>query len=165
VTPVPAALPVALQRAWQSALAAEHQAIFGYDVLGPRLPAAEQALAHRTQDAHRAQRAAVEASMATLGLAPVAPLADYPALYPVPDAAAAHRLAVHLEDACAAAWRYLYLRAASPRPGSASSSPAASGSDGLRGVAQQQLTASAVRATRWRVIATPAQATVAFPGL
>lgn len=153
-----------LQRAWQSALAAEHQAIFGYDVLGPRLPATEQALAHRAQDAHREQRAAVEASMAALGLTPVAPLADYPALYPVQNAATALRLAVHLEDACAAAWRYLYLQAATARPVPAATSSSATRA-ALRSAGQRQLTASAVRATRWRVIATPAQATVAFPGL
>jgi hypothetical protein len=49
---------------------------------------------------------------AAAGLVPVAPEADYPALYPVSDAAAARALAARVEDDCAGAWRYLYAQAA-----------------------------------------------------
>ena len=55
----------------------------------------------------------------------------------------------------AAAWRYLYAQEAS------TASPRA----GLRGSAQAALTASAVRATRWRYLADPGHATTPFPGI
>jgi hypothetical protein len=138
-----------LRSAWQAALAAEQQAVFGYGLLGPRLAAADRQLAVTCSDAHETLRDRTEAALAAAGLTPAPPLADYPALYPVPDAAAARALAVRLEDGCAAAWRYLYLQAAST-PGARA--------ERLRPAAQAALTASAVRAAQWR------RATVAFPG-
>jgi hypothetical protein len=145
----------ALESAWQAALAAEQQAAFGYSLLGPHLAAADQQLAVTCSDAHETLRDATATALSAAGLAPVAPQPDYPALYPVADAAAARNLAVRLEDAGAAAWRYLYLQAASTtgaRPRT------------LRGAAQKGLTASAVRAARWRAIVSPTHASTAFPG-
>ncbi|WP_375478300.1 DUF4439 domain-containing protein [uncultured Jatrophihabitans sp.] len=144
----------ALDDAWQNALAAEHQAVFGYAVLGPRAGGAE-ALAVQCSDAHEALRNDTVDVIAAAGLTPVEPLADYPALYPVDDAAAARALAARLEDACAAGWRYLYLRAASTTGQRAA---------GLRTIAQAALIASAVRATRWRALSSPGSAATAFPG-
>jgi hypothetical protein len=146
----------ALDVAWQAALAAEQQAAFGYSLLGPRLTGTDQQLAVACSNAHEALRDATAAGITGAGLRPVPPEADYPALYPVDDAAAAHTLAVRLENACAASWRVLYLRAASTTGTRARS---------LRAAAQQSLTASAVRATRWRAITTPGRATTAFPGI
>src|SRR6476469_7198489 len=62
--------------------------------------------------------------------------------------------AVHeqLRD-CAAAWRYLYAIAAQTAKGSTA-----------RTQAQRQLTASAVRATRWRMLAGNPRAVTPFPG-
>jgi hypothetical protein len=145
-----------LDAAWQAALAVEHQAVFGYDVLGPHLSAPDRPRARNAQKSHVTLRDGTEAAMTTAGLTPVAAQVDYPALYPVADAAAARRLAVRLEDDCAAAWRYLYLRTAS------TPSPTARR---LRGAAQTGLTGSAIRAARWRALVSPTQATVAFPGL
>jgi hypothetical protein len=144
----------ALVAAWQAALGAEHQAAFGYSLLGPRLRGADQQRAVACSNAHEALRDATAEAIAATGVTPVPPLADYPALYPVPDSAAARRLAVTLEDDCAAAWRYLYLQAAS-----------GPGRRALRASAQSALIASAVRATAWRAIVTPARATTAFPGV
>jgi hypothetical protein len=141
--------------AWQQALAAEHQAVFGYAVLGPHLPGAEQQLAIDCSNAHESVRDATAESLAAAGLTPVATAADYPSLYPVADATAARRLAIRLEDACAAQWRYLYLQAASSTGARARSARRAS---------QDALTASAVRAVQWRAIATPDHPTVPFPG-
>lgn len=143
-----------LDAAWQAALAAEQQAAFGYGLLGPRLAGGDQQLAVACSDAHEALRDATESAIAAAGLVPVAPRADYPALYPVGTTAAARRLAARLEEDCAAAWRYLYLRAASARAGTAHRAPA-----------QRALTASAVRATRWRAVTSPGAATTPFPGL
>lgn len=145
----------AVDTAWQAALAAEHQAVFGFGLLGPQVAGTERALARATQKAHDTLRDGTESAMAAAHLNPVAPLRDYPQLYPVPDAAAAARLAVRLEDACADAWRFLYLEAASMTGTRASR---------LRSSAQTALTASAVRATRWRVLVDPARATTPFPG-
>ena len=145
-----------LVNAWQAALAAEHQAAFGYGLLGPRLSGSQQTLAITCSDAHEALRDATQIAITTAGRTPVPPLADYPALYPVPDAKAARLLAVRLEDGCAAAWRYLYAQAA--RTSSASA-------NALRRSAQPALTASAVRATQWRLITSPGHATTAFPGI
>ena len=146
----------AVDDAWQAALAAEHQAVFGYGVLGPRLTGTQRNLAAACQRAHVGLRDRTAAAMVAAGVTPVAARADYPALYPVPDAAAARRLAVRLEDECAFAWRVRYLRAAST---------ADSGARAQRASGQDALTDSAVRATRWRVIVTPGQATDPFPGI
>ena len=148
--------PTAASTAWQAALAAEQQAVFGYGLLGPRLAGTQRSLAAACQAAHIALRDRTAAAMVAAGVTPIAARADYPALYPVPDAAAAGRLAVRLEDECAVAWRILYLRAAST---------ADSGARMQRASGQNALTDSAVRATRWRVIVSPARATDPFPGI
>jgi hypothetical protein len=142
-----------LDTAWQGALAAEHEAVFAYGLLGPRLTSTELAVA--CADAHETLRDATTEAIASAGLVPVPPASDYPQLYPVPDADAARTLAVRVEDNCATTWRYLYLVAAST-----------SGVDArrLRSTAQDALTASAVRAVRWRMQLTPKDATRPFPG-
>lgn len=145
-----------LTSAWQAALAAEHQAVFGYTLLGPQLAGAQQQLAVACSDAHESLRDATEAEMTRAGLSPVPPQADYPGLYPVTDGAGARRLAVRLERDCAAAWRFLYAQAAS-----ASGRAAAE----RRAEAQTALTASAVRTTKWRLLLDPGNATTAFPGI
>ncbi|HEV7203394.1 MAG TPA: DUF4439 domain-containing protein [Jatrophihabitans sp.] len=144
----------AVVAAWQAALSAEQQAVFGYALLGPILAAKDRGRAETATGDHEATRDATSAALLAAGHSPVPPAADYPALYPVPDAAAARRLAVRLEDSCAAAWRYLYERAAAAPAGNA-----------LRGVAQDALTASAVRAAQWRALIDPSRATTPFPGI
>jgi hypothetical protein len=142
-----------LDTAWQGALAAEHEAVFAYGLLGPRLTST--GLAQACETAHQALRDATAAAIAAAGLVPVPPASDYPRLYPVPDAAAAQAVAVRVEDGCATAWRFLYLVAASTTGAQARR---------LRGIAQDALTASAVRSVRWRVRITPDHATRPFPG-
>jgi Domain of unknown function (DUF4439) len=146
---------IKLDSAWQAALAAEHQAAFGYSLLGPQLSGADQQRAINCSNAHESLRNGTSLAIAAAGLTPVPPQADYPALYPVANAAAAAELAVRLEDDCAVAWRFLYLQAASTTGTRATA---------LRSSAQQALIASAVRGAQWRVTATPAHPTMAFPG-
>lgn len=143
--------------AWQAALAAEEQAVFGYALLGAHLrDSPHLAQAVTCSNAHESLRNDTASAIAATGLTPVAPAADYPDLYPVDSARQAITLAARLEGDCAAAWRYLYAVAATR----------STRHDGrLRTGAQAALTASAVRATRWRKILDPASATVAFPGL
>ncbi len=145
--------PNPLVDAEQAALAAEQQAAFGYGLLGPRLAGADRVLARRCQAAHEDTRDRTATAIAATGHPPAAPQGDYPALYP--QANRPRVLAAQLEDDCAAAWRYLYLQAASAPPG-----PTA-----LRRAAQQALTASAVRATEWRQRAGDPRPVVPFPGI
>ena len=137
--------------AWQAALGAEQQAAFGYAVLGPNLPHKRQSLARSCQAAHEKLRDATADAIAATGVSAQAPAGDYPALYP----AARHpvALAAKLEDECAAAWRFLYAQVATA--GAAAS---------LRAQAQAGLTASAVRAARWRMLIDPVHAARPFPG-
>jgi len=143
--------------AWQRALAAEQQAVFGYALLGPHLATGVAGeLAHTCQSAHEALRDKTTVAVTAAGSVPSPPAADYPSLYPVPDARSAQRLAIRLEQDAASAWRYLYAVAAD-----ATGAPPAA----ARTAAQAGLTASAVRATRWRLLVNPAAASVAFPGI
>ncbi|HZZ96916.1 MAG TPA: DUF4439 domain-containing protein [Jatrophihabitantaceae bacterium] len=142
----------AVTDAWQAALRAEQQAAFGYALLGPRLPSAQQALARSCQAAHETVRDRTADDIAAAGTTPAPPAGDYPALYP--KASTPRALAAQLEDGCAARWRYLYARAAE-----------VTGSGAIRKQAQAELIASAVRATHWRKQLNPNRAVQAFPGL
>lgn len=145
-----------LDTAWEAALAAEHQATFGYPLLGPHVAPAQHNLAYACGSAHEALRDVTQAALLATGRTPVAAAVDYPSLYPVQNTASALRLAVRLEDDCATAWRYLYLRAASTSGARART---------LRTSAQSALTASAVRGVQWRAVIDPQHATEPFPGL
>jgi Domain of unknown function (DUF4439) len=144
-----------VETALQAALAAEEQAVYGYQLLGPRLNGADRDRAAACQAAHESLRDRTSAALVAAGYPLAAPQSDYPSLYPVPGADAARSLAVRLEDDCAAGWRFLYLAAASTTGKLAGA---------LRGTAQQELTASALRATHWRARVTPQRPTVPFPG-
>jgi hypothetical protein len=143
--------------AWQQALGTEYAAVFGYGVLGPRLAGDAVTLARACQQAHGDLADGTAAQLSASGLTPAEPAVDYPLPFPVTDAVAAQRLALRLETACAAAWRYLIAVAASSDTAAPARSP--------RSAAQSALTASAVRAMRWRRLTDPANATVAFPGI
>jgi hypothetical protein len=143
--------------AWQAALSAEQQAAFGYGLLGAHLHGSPQLpLAVSCSDAHETLRDGTAQALAAAGVTPQPPAADYPELYPVTSPAQAAALALRLEQDCAEAWRYLYALAADDPSAQAHA---------MRASAQAALTASAVRAVRWRRIVTPAAPSVAFPGL
>lgn len=146
----------ALNDGLQAALAAEHRAVFGYALLGPRLDGADRQRAQADYAAHESVRDETESGLAAAGVTPVGPEADYPDLFPVSDAAAARTTARGLEDATAAAWREVYTLAAQARGARAGS---------VRAEAQRRLTAAAVRSVRWRAAIDPARATTPFPGI
>jgi len=147
----------ALIDAWQRALAEEQQAAFGYPLAGAHLDAGTGSeLARTCQGAHEALRDGTSTAITAVGGVPSPPPADYPSLYPVHDARSAQRLAIRLEQDAASAWRYLFSVAAE--------TPATHSAE-ARAAAQDALTASAVRATQWRLLVNPAAATVAFPGI
>jgi Domain of unknown function (DUF4439) len=139
----PPTQPPGALRALQAALAAEHAAVYGYGVVGGRLPAAEQRRARGAYDAHRARRDALERSVRDLGGTPVAADAAYALPFPVRDAHAAVRLAAELEERVAAVYADV-VRDTTGR---------------LRAEAAGALREAAVRAVGWR------GGSVAFPGL
>lgn len=129
--------------ALQAVLAAEHAAVYGYGIVGGRIREQRRAEARAAYDAHRARRDTLVREVRDLGGEPVAASAAYALPFPVPDSAAAVRLAAELEERVAGVYSDL-VRA----------------SDGeRRGEAAAALREAAVRAVRWR------GGSVAFPGL
>ncbi|MFF5974762.1 ferritin-like domain-containing protein [Streptomyces sp. NPDC012769] len=127
----------------QAALAAEHAAVYGYGVVGARVGDARRPEATAAYQAHRARRDALRRTVRDLGGAPVAAAAGYALPFPVPDSAAAVRLAAVLEDRIAGVYSDLVRAADGP----------------LRRDAAAALREAAVRAVRWR------GSDVTFPGL
>jgi pyruvate/2-oxoglutarate dehydrogenase complex dihydrolipoamide acyltransferase (E2) component len=168
--------------ALQAALGAEHQAIFGYEMIGPRLGAASQGRARSAQAAHESGRDAVSALLAGVGVRPQPGEADYPRQQALLDKP--RSVAVAVEDACAAAWRFAYAKAADPATPAEITGPSAVEASGsrtprrgasaprhrplatsaVRALAQQGLIDSAVRATDWRRGDRSQRPFVAFPG-
>ena len=129
--------------ALQTALSAEHAAVYGYGVIGAHLTGSEQAAASRDWLAHQIARDDLEAMLRSLGAQPVAAAPAYRLPGAVRTAHDAVTLAAAVEDRTATA--YLGLVAESP--------PA------IRRFGALRLRATALRAAFWR------GATVAFPGL
>ena len=139
-----AAAALATVRALQSALAAEHAAVYGYGVVGAHLSGSQQATATADWVAHQVARDRLEAMLRTVGGSqPTAAAVAYQLPIPVRNAREAVALAVVLEDRIATA--YLGLVALS--------------NAAIREYGAQQVQASALRAAAWR------GSTVAFPGL
>lgn len=149
--------------AWQGALAAQQQAVFGFGLLGPHAPSGRQPDVLAAQTDHELIRDTITAAMVAAGVVPVHAKPDYPALYPVDTTTQALALAAHLEDACAVAWRVLYL--ASAVDSSAATKAGLPGAPARRTEAQHGLTAAAIAATRWRKIAGIVPASRPFPGI
>ncbi|MFF4504178.1 ferritin-like domain-containing protein [Streptomyces sp. NPDC001401] len=130
-------------KALQAALAAEHAAVYGYGVVGGRIRAGRRTEARSAYDAHRARRDALTREVRDLGGTPVAAAAAYALPFPVPDSAAAVRLATELEDRVAGVYSDLVRATGGER----------------RRAAAVALREAAVRAVRW------SGESVAFPGL
>ena len=131
------------------ALAAEDAAIYAYGVLGVHLRrGAEQQRARTVEQEHRGRRDDLVDRLARAGASAPPTPAGYRLPFPVGDRAAALRLAVHVEDGVAQAWRAVL--------------PTAVGD--ARAGALSALTDSAVRATRWRRLAQVNPLTMPFPG-
>lgn len=129
--------------ALQAALRAEHAAVYGYGVVGGRVPQARRAEALSAYAAHRARRDELARAVRALGGTPDAASAAYALPFPVPDSAAAVRLAAELEERVAGVYSDL-VRASSGE---------------ARRSAAVALREAAVRAVRW------SGESVAFPGL
>jgi len=130
-------------RALQTALAAEHAAVYGYGIAGAHLGGARRHAATRDWTAHQAARDTLAAMITALGAQPVQAATAYRLPFPVHTRAAAVMLAAYLEDRVAAA--YLGLVAL----------PDA----GLRMFGARAVRSAALRAVGWR------RRSLAFPGL
>ncbi|MGW2233058.1 ferritin-like domain-containing protein [Streptomyces sp. NPDC001759] len=130
-------------KALQAALAAEHAAVYGYGVVGGRIGESRRTEARAAYDAHRARRDALVRDIRDLGGTPVAAAAGYALPFPVPDSAAAVRLAAELEDRVADVYSDVVRATGGTR----------------RDAAAGALREAAVRAVRW------SGESVAFPGL
>lgn len=131
-------------RVLQTALTAEHAAVYGYGVAGAYLTGSTQATAAMSDwVAHQVARDHLEAVLRSLGAQPTAAAVAYQLPAPVRNASEAVALAVVLEERIATA--YLGLVALS--------------NDSIRDYGALQVQASALRAAAWR------RGTVAFPGM
>ena len=142
MTPVPSPAGRPLEAA-QAALAAEHAAAYGYGVIGARTAGGRATEAREAYAGHLARRDALARTVRELGGAPRPAEAAYALPFQVRTAADAERLAAEIEDRVAGAYSDLVRASEGP----------------LRRMAADALSASAVRAARWRGVG------VAFPGL
>lgn len=142
-TPTPTPTPMSRATALQAALAAEHAAVYGFGIVGARLPGPRQASARAGFDIHRVRRDRLTELISTDGEEPVAAAPAYDLPFPVVDAASAVRLAAYLEAHVAAVYADLVT---------------VSNGD-MRGFASDALADAATRAVFWR------GTSVAFPGL
>jgi hypothetical protein len=124
--------------ALQTALAAEHQIVYGYGVVGAHLRAQPRRWSLRRLDEHAALRDRFAAAVRAAAGEPAATLPAYALPFPVTDGTSALMLAVHLEDGAAgAAWDVVAA-------GSAGSEP--------RTLGVVALSAAAEWSARWRSV-------------
>ncbi|GGV37716.1 hypothetical protein GCM10010495_63680 [Kitasatospora herbaricolor] len=139
-----APLPDGTATALQSALAAEHAAVYGYGVVGAKLPdEAQRTDARAAYATHEARRDTWRRLLAGAGATPGAAAAGYQLPFAVADAAGATRLAAHIEARLTDVYGELVAALPADRRVAAA--------DALRGTALQ--------ARRW------GSAVTAFPGL
>ncbi|MFI9332892.1 ferritin-like domain-containing protein [Kitasatospora sp. NPDC052868] len=129
--------------AFQGALSAEHAAVYGYGVVGARLPEDQRTDARTAYAAHQARRDAWQRLVSGTGATPSAAAAGYQLPFAVTDAAGAAKLAAHLETRLTTVYADLVT--------------AVTGAQ--RTAAADALRESALRAKRWGA------APIAFPGL
>jgi len=131
------------------ALAAEEAAIYAYGLVGVNLTA-DNAIdeARSAEAAHRARRDLLITRLDQLRASTAPAPAGYELPFAVTADASAMKLAIHVEDGVAQAWR--------------AALPVTTGAD--RATSLSALTDAAVRATRWRKLAGVAPVTMPFPG-
>ncbi len=135
--------------ALQGWLAGEHAAVYGYGVLGGRLPRPMRSAAIAARDAHRARRDGLQELLTGRGQLPVpaAPAYDVPG--PPGSPAEALVVATGIEERLARATYAVVVAADTPA---------------VRRLAAGGLQEQAVRATGWRARASMSPAPTAFPG-
>lgn len=131
------------------ALAAEEAAIYAYGVIGVNLSGeGKRDQARAAEQVHRGRRDWLVGRLDQIKASVAPSPAGYELPFPVTDQASALKLAVHIEDGVAQAWRPLL--------------PVTEDAD--RNTALSALIDAAVRATRWRRLAGVSPVTLPFPG-
>ncbi|MBP2323892.1 hypothetical protein JOF56_004277 [Kibdelosporangium banguiense] len=143
------AIPSASVDAVQKALGAEHAAIWTYSLVSAFLPASFNAALSDGVTSHRARRDATERALTAAGATPKSAEAAYVPPQPVTDQASSLAVLALAEADATVAWRSVLEN---------------TDDADLRKSALEYLTASAVRATRWRKAAGANPATPALPG-
>jgi ferritin-like protein len=132
-----------------AALAAEEAAIYAYGIVGVKLTGSgDRTEARSAEQTHRNRRDVLVSKLAEMKASTAPAPAAYELPFAVTDRAEALKLAIHVEDGVAAAWRAVL--------------PVTRNAD--RTDALGALTDAAVRATRWRRLAEVTPVTLAFPG-
>ena len=132
-----------------AALAAEEAAIYAYGVLGVKLTGDGYRTEARAAEAvHRGRRDVLVSRLSALKASTTPTPAGYVLPFEVTDRASALKLAIHVEDGVAQAWRAVL--------------PATTGADRATGL--NALVDAAVRAARWRRLGEVTPATMAWPG-
>jgi len=132
-----------------AALAAEEAAIYAYGLIGVQLTAdRDRDEARAAELTHRARRDLLVSRLSEANASTAPAPAGYDLPFPVTDRASALKLAVHVEDGVAQAWRATLA--------------VTTGADRSTGLSA--LTDAAVRATRWRRTAGITPLTMPFPG-
>jgi hypothetical protein len=142
-------LPADSVQAVQSALGAEHAALWVYGLVSAFLPDSYNAAVTEGTTAHRARRDATERLLADAGQTPRPAEPAYVPPKPVADQKSAIAVLVLAEADATVAWRAVLERTDDKH---------------VRRAALEALTAAAVRATRWRRAAGQSPAAPAFPG-
>lgn len=132
-----------------AALAAEEAAIYAYGTLGVKLTGdGALAEARAAEAVHRGRRDVLVSRLSALQASTAPAPAGYELPFAVTDRASALKLAIHIEDGVAQAWRAVL--------------PVSEKAD--RSTALNALIDAAVRATRWRRLGEVTPATMAWPG-
>jgi ferritin-like protein len=132
-----------------AALAAEEAAIYAYGIVGVKLTGTgDRTEARSAEQIHRNRRDVLVSKLAEMKASTAPAPAAYELPFAVTDRAEALKLAIHVEDGVAAAWRAVL--------------PVTQNADRTDTLAA--LTDSAVRATRWRRLAEVTPVTLPFPG-
>jgi hypothetical protein len=132
-----------------AALAAEEAAIYAYGALGVKLTGEGDRIEARAAEAvHRGRRDALVSRLSALKASTAPAPAAYELPFPVTDRQSAVKLAIHVEDGVAQAWRAVL--------------PVTTQAD--RSTALHALVDAAVRATRWRRLGEVTPVTMAWPG-
>ncbi|MGY1725297.1 ferritin-like domain-containing protein [Blastococcus sp. SYSU DS0533] len=136
--------------ALNTALAAEHAAVWGYGAVGAALGAEGRAAAAAAEAGHRGVRDRLITLLDGRGAEPVLPEAGYALPFPVLSPVDAAALAVVLEEGVTAAWVRVMDQAAERT---------------TRALAVEVLGPAEVRAVGWREAAGRTPVTSALPGL
>jgi uncharacterized protein DUF4439 len=135
--------------ALQAALAAEHAMVWVLEVATAFVSGKLSAALAEGLTAHRARRDATERLLRGYGARPLPAEPAYATPVPMANQASALAVLIAAETDLTESWRAVIER---------------TDDSGLRKVALDSLTDSAVRATRWRTVAATSPLTVALPG-